>query len=605
MARKAAQPVGPPPGRLRGGAARRRRWGCTALTLVAALRLATAAAQDARLAPPPDATQPAVQEVLSAVKRALAGSPPPQAGEDPLAELLPVPLGGQAVPGGAPVGAGGRVRVPLAPRASQEEVTIEEDQGLITLSVREGSLRRVVALIAETQRLNIVFAGQEDPGVTAAFERTAWQTVLDALLGATGYAWQLTDNVLFVAPVSQADAIPASADGRAVEVFELDFASALDVQEAITGLLSPAGKMWIMESSPEDNRRTREAVSVVDYPRHVDRIRQLICQLDVPPRQVLIETHILAVDLSDECRHGVNFEELIRWPSASVELRNVGSANTSASPGFFIDVNGVGLDSVIEMLKTTTDAKTLASPRLHAVSGQAARIQIGEQLGFRVTTTTQTSSLESVQFLDVGVVLEVTPRITRDGRVLMRIWPKVSTGEVSVVTGLPSEETTEVETDVLVNSGQGLVIGGLIQEVDSISANKIPWLGDIPYLGLLFQNRRETKKRTEIIVTLRPHVLPYEPHLQARNDAEVRRTETPLTYGAICSFPRPEEPRLPDALRNPGHVKCDAPEVCLPPAPAFVEDEDVPLARLPQPLPEESGDRPVVYEAGLPRGNLR
>jgi type II secretory pathway component GspD/PulD (secretin) len=202
------------------------------------------------------------------------------------------------------------------------------------------------------------------------------------------------------------------------------------------------------------------------------------------------------------------------------------------------------LSAIIELLKTTTDAKTLASPNIHAVSGQESYIQIGDQLGYRVTTTTQTSSLESVQMLDVGIVLRVTPRITRDGRVLMRIRPEVSTGQV--VDGLPNKKTTEVETDVLLSSGQGMVIGGLIQEVDNNVQSKIPLLGEIPYVGVLFSRRQVTKSRQEIIVTLQPHVLPYEPIVQARLDHDFMRTAEPLTQGAICSYPRPYEPRIPD-----------------------------------------------------------
>ncbi|MCA9260776.1 MAG: type II secretion system protein GspD, partial [Planctomycetales bacterium] len=340
--------------------------------------------------------------------------------------------------------------------------------------------------------------------------------------------------------------------------------------------LSPAGQSWVMETNASDNRRTREAVAVVDYPRFLQRINDFVCQADQPPRQVLIEAHILAVDLSEDCRHGVNFDHLMGLRSAAVTTQNIGFANPLAAPGFFVDVNGTGLDALVEMLQTTTDAKTLASPRVHAVSGQTSRIQIGGQLGFRVTTTTQTSSLESVQFLDVGVVLEVTPRITRDGRVLMKILPKVSTGEVDSETGLPSEETTEVMTDALVQSGQGLVIGGLIQERDSVVANKVPLLGDIPYAGMLFQRRQKIKQRTEIIVTLRPHVLPYAPVVAARCDQELLRAELPLTQGAICRFPRPFEPRMSDACDNPqplfhrcppecASVGCDPRLIALPP----------------------------------------
>jgi len=214
--------------------------------------------------------------------------------------------------------------------------------------------------------------------------------------------------------------------------------------------------------------------------------------------------------------------------------------------------------------------------------------------------------MESVQFLDVGVVLRVTPRITRDGRVLMRIFPKVSTGAVDPVTGLPSEETTEIETDVLLNSGQCVVIGGLIQETDNNLVSKIPYLGDIPYLGILFQKRQVKKERQEIIITLRPHVLPYSPILLARHEHEIMRAETPLTQGAIGSYPRPYEPRLPDAMfHNKHHQAKVAASVAeaeqlynLPPVDPAVRYAPI------EPVPMEVWDQPRIEELPLPAGEV-
>jgi type II secretory pathway component GspD/PulD (secretin) len=98
------------------------------------------------------------------------------------------------------------------------------------------------------------------------------------------------------------------------------------------------------------------------------------------------------------------------------------------------------------------------------INGQEAKIQIGQQLGFRVTTTTETSTLQNVNFLDVGVILKVTPRITSDNQVLMLVHPEVSKGQVNPLTGLPESDTTTVESSVMLPDGQGMVIGGLIQE---------------------------------------------------------------------------------------------------------------------------------------------
>jgi type II secretory pathway component GspD/PulD (secretin) len=128
----------------------------------------------------------------------------------------------------------------------------------------------------------------------------------------------------------------------------------------------------------------------------------------------------------------------------------------------------------------------------------------------------------------------------------MRVEPKVSAGVVNQDTGLPEEETTQVETDVLLRNGQGMVIGGLIQEKDSSLRQKIPWLGDIWLLGYLFQRNYIEKARTEIIISLKPVVLPPEqPEDVMREEVELERASTPLLYGPLCPYPRPWEPRMP------------------------------------------------------------
>ncbi|MBA3482921.1 MAG: hypothetical protein H0T51_14020 [Pirellulales bacterium] len=573
---------------------------------------------------------PTPEDPLAAAARAIigaagltgqtpTGTAAPQTRTNPFATALQPAA---AAPTGQPAGVeqlpSGNVLVPAAKSDPEKVVVNADDAGLISLMVREGSLRQVIAMIADTQKLNIVFAGPNDVQVTASFDRQPWQTVLDSLLSASGHTWASQDDVIFVASLEQTSFMPPGADGRRVQVFELDFASAVDVDQTIKGILSPAGESWLVETNKADNRRTREAVAVVDFPDNLVRISDYICQADQPPRQVFIEAHILQVNLDDDCKSGVNFKDLISMSSGRIRLSTAGFATppvtntlptnplTSASPAFFIEADGVGLDGLIELIQTTTDTKTLASPNIHAVSGQESHIQIGGQLGYRITTTTQTSTMESVQFLDVGVVLRVTPRITRDGRVLMRIFPKVSTGAVDPVTGLPSEETTEIETDVLLNSGQGVVIGGLIQETDNNLVSKIPYLGDIPYLGILFQKRQVKKERQEIIITLRPHVLPYSPILLARHEHEIMRAETPLTQGAIGSYPRPYEPRLPDAMFHNKHhqakVAAQGAEAeqlyALPPVDPAVRYGPV------DPIPVEVWDQPQMEELRLPAGEV-
>jgi type II secretory pathway component GspD/PulD (secretin) len=273
--------------------------------------------------------------------------------------------------------------------------------------------------------------------------------------------------------------------------------------------------------------------------------------MDRAPRQVMIEAHVLEIRLKDDFRHGVNYKHALQLAKTSVEFDVTGFVNPLATPAVFARIHGHDVNALLECLKATTDAKTLASPRVSALNGQKARIQIGEQLGYRVVTVTQTSSIEDVKFLELGVVLEVTPRITDDNRILMHVSPKVSSGQINPDTQLPEEKTTTVETDVHLCDGQGIVIGGLIQERDITSQSKLPWLGDLRWVGKLFQKNGVNRERTEIVVALVPHIM-HEGGAQLATDYEnVERCQTRLFHGPLERTARPWEPRMPDAVNCP------------------------------------------------------
>ena len=194
------------------------------------------------------------------------------------------------------------------------------------------------------------------------------------------------------------------------------------------------------------------------------------------------------------------------------------------------------------------------------VNGQSARIQVGEQLGFTVATVTQTSTIQEVQFLETGVVLSVTPTISRDNQIMLHVKPEVSNGEVNPDTQVPQKETRELETSVLLNNDQGVVIGGLIQENDRTVIRKLPWLGDIKYAGKLFQRREAVRSRTEIIISLVPHIIELDHHPERDHfnrdmwHMNHERTEGPLLYGPLQRSCRPYEPRMPDTVSESRHM---------------------------------------------------
>jgi type II secretory pathway component GspD/PulD (secretin) len=264
---------------------------------------------------------------------------------------------------------------------------------------------------------------------------------------------------------------------------------------------------------------------------------------------------VLKIDLKNAEQHGVNLSRVVDVLGSHIRLQTLGFATPTDSQALFGTFDGSTTNAIIECLQTTTDAKTLAQPRVFCLNGQEATFQVGQKLGFRVQTTTQTSTLQSVNFLNVGVILTVTPRISKDDQILMHIKPELSDGQVDANTGLPSSNTTQVQTDALLPSGRGIVIGGLIQETDNTTINKIPVLGDIWLVGRLFQKRQLVRERAEVVIILVPRIVPYDPDYQCRDEFDVHRAETPLLHGRLEKYRREWEPALYDAVDNPRPIR--------------------------------------------------
>jgi type II secretory pathway component GspD/PulD (secretin) len=444
------------------------------------------------------------------------------------------------------------LRIPFAEPVDAGQVEVKTNHGLVTLIARDAALNTVLSALAEQHGMNLVCAENITAHISITLNDVKLEDALNSVLMVAGYTWTRRNNIIMVTSIESSGTISSEAQGRELAVYHLDYASASDALKTITGLLSPVGRAFINETDVTDNRKTKEAICVEDFPSVLARIEQYLMEIDQAPRQVLIEAHILKVDLKYEDRNGVNWRQLFNPLGDTVNFQVVGFASATASQAMFASFDGSNLDTLIECLELTTDAKTLASPKVLVVNGQEARFQVGGQLGFRVSTTTQTSTLQSVNFLDVGVVLKVAPRISRDNQILMHVKPEVSSGKVNQDSGLPESETTQVETDTLLPSGRGMLIGGLIQEQDQNDRQKIPWLGDVWIVGKLFQKQVIKRSRAEVVIVLVPRIVPFDPEYQQKHAHEVCKAQEPLLDGPLVPHPRPYEPKMPDPWTNPG-----------------------------------------------------
>lgn len=220
--------------------------------------------------------------------------------------------------------------------------------------------------------------------------------------------------------------------------------------------------------------------------------------------------------------------------------------------------NSAGL---LDTLKNTFDARTLASPQVLVTHGQEARIKIGGKIEYRQSTTTETSTVQGVEFLDVGVVLTVTPYIGMKGQVLEKVNPEASNGLINLNNELPDEQITTVDSSVLLSNGQGMVMGGLIREIDDDQQIKAAGLGEVWMVGRLCQQSRTKRSRKEVIVVLVPRIVDCPYPLDAEQPTQLDRTEPPLFHGAFEREFRPWEPELPEVRYRPRDIRRNLQEV--------------------------------------------
>jgi type II secretory pathway component GspD/PulD (secretin) len=181
-------------------------------------------------------------------------------------------------------------------------------------------------------------------------------------------------------------------------------------------------------------------------------------------------------------------------------------AGSSGSQGLFFEIANTNLSVVLSALEQDGRIRTLSTPKLLSVENQESEVLVGDRRGYAVTTTINQVTTESIEFLESGVILRVTPSVDREGRILMDIHPEVSTGTVDA-NGIPSQTTTEVTTRLLVGSGQTIFIGGLIKQGIAEVRSGVPVLGRIPGLGLLFSSRESISINTETIVMITPRIV--------------------------------------------------------------------------------------------------
>jgi len=309
-----------------------------------------------------------------------------------------------------------------------------------------------------------------------------------------------------------------------VETTTLKF---LDAKSVKTSIVNMSGDFGNIEPDSKGN-----SLIVCDTPENVAKIIAQIRKIDRTPEQIMIEVVILDVKLDNETEIGINWDMLtndyrdaayrqnLTYSSrlsavaqTSDNIQNATAYNTTGTAGDFWLTFG-DIRTVIHALQQKNNVEIIASPRVMVVSGQTASIESVEEIPYKESSDTSAGgSLTSTQFKNVGVKLKIVATLTDDKFILLAVETEqsVQTGSSVVTggigaTGVPIVDTRNVKSSLLLENSQTLVIGGLRRKVTQKQTNQIPFLGDVPIVGLAFKATDITENNSELLVLLSPHI---------------------------------------------------------------------------------------------------
>lgn len=435
---------------------------------------------------------------------------------------------------------------------------------MISISARNSPLRDVIYTVAEAASLNIIMEKGVDPEtpVTIALKNMSAEAVLETVLSSVDYFYSVNGNILSVKlmdtrifefgqpSVIQEYSVEVGGDmlggtktgssgvsGSVVQKVQSDkdsFKLWDSIEKAIASMLGKEDSRGA-QSAFSVNRMTGTIV-VTATKKDLARVEQYIKTVrKILKRQVLVEARIVEVQLSDSLKYGID------WTFLGGDWNGVGSATFGTTgftntlnnlPNFNFTLTGGDFTALLKALQQQGNVNVLSNPRVNIMNGQTAYLSVGRKTdyiskvettstGTATTVPTVTFTVETSSVLS-GLVFGIVPYINdrEDGEISMTISPIISdlvrldnksigtAGSTAVEISLPTIDLRELSTTVQVKDGQMVVIGGLIQNKDSVRDNNVPVLSSIPLLGPLFRNRDKVTEKTELIIILKPVVAP-------------------------------------------------------------------------------------------------
>jgi type IV pilus assembly protein PilQ len=421
----------------------------------------------------------------------------------------------------------------------------------LSLNFQNVEVRAVLNVIADFTDLNIITSDTVGGNITLRLKDVPWDQALEIILQTRGLDMRKTGNVIWIAPrdeLATREKLALEAQSQIneleqtrTEAFQMNYQKAVDVQK----LLSDATQRMLSKRGSAVVDTRTNTLFVQDTPSRLEEVRKLIARIDIPVRQVLIEARIVeASELFNRnlgARLGL-FEsnpsrriggpDGIRGPMVGAEIGNTlqaagiaaGTANISGPGAFNANLPAAGLNSFnagafsfvlfnsaltrflnveISALEADGKGKTISAPRVLTADQVEAVIEQGTEIPYQQATS---SGATAVAFRKANLSLKVKPQITPDGNIIMTLDVNKDEPGATTPAGI-SISTKHVKTEVLVENGGTVVIGGIYDQRDRNDITRVPFFGDLPYIGFLFRNQVSTSNKTELLVFITPRVV--------------------------------------------------------------------------------------------------
>ncbi|MDD4957275.1 MAG: secretin and TonB N-terminal domain-containing protein [Candidatus Omnitrophica bacterium] len=386
---------------------------------------------------------------------------------------------------------------------------------VVSIEYDDVDIGSIIKALSYTYNINFIETTKLSGKVSVSLQNVSLEEALKAILGTQGYTYSKEGDIYYIVEGGGIKDL-----GLQTELLLLHYLRASTALNFIEALSSTKGTMSISEST--------NGILITDFPDIIERAKDLIDKVDIPPVQVIIEAKLLDINKSDLESIGTAFtfdyspigigkgifnRKVSTEETFAGEFDNTATSDLPTGQFKITDLSIKGFEGTLQVnaLLENKDTDVLASPSIATLNGLEAKILIGERYPYKETTQTTTGTTETTNFVDIGTVLAVTPYVSPGGYITMEVHPEVSTFLSALDDGSPRITTREATATIRVKDGQTIMLAGLMNRNDTKTVDKIPILGDIPLLGKLFSSKSTSFDQRELVIFLTPHIIPFEP----------------------------------------------------------------------------------------------